>query len=85
MKPREKHRKEGVKPLIKHREFRPIDHAHKARVDSPRYRYQLMCETAFSSIERTLVDAVRARMWYDEFRELVLMCVVHKITQSLKP
>ncbi len=28
---REKLREEGVRPLIKHREFRPIDHAHNAR------------------------------------------------------
>ena len=24
---------EGIRPLIKHREFRPIDHAHNARID----------------------------------------------------
>jgi len=30
---RDKLRKEGVRPLIKHREFRPIDHAHNARID----------------------------------------------------
>jgi len=28
---------------------------------------------------------VRARTWYGEFRELVLMCAVHNIKQSLKP
>jgi len=27
---------------------------------------------------------VRARTWYGEFRELVLMCAVHNITQSVK-
>jgi IS5 family transposase len=27
---------------------------------------------------------VRARTWYGEFRELVLMCAVHNIKQSLK-
>jgi IS5 family transposase len=31
MELREKLREEGVRPLIKHREFRPIDHAHDAR------------------------------------------------------
>ena len=30
---REKLREEGVRPLIKHREFRPIDCAHNARID----------------------------------------------------
>ncbi|MBX0298331.1 IS5/IS1182 family transposase, partial [Halomicroarcula sp. F27] len=28
-------------------------------------------------------DAVRARSWFGEFRELVLMCAVHNIKQSL--
>jgi len=49
-----------VKPLIKHRDFRPIDHAHNTRIDGPRYRQRAMCETAFSTIKRTLGDAVRA-------------------------
>jgi len=81
---REKLREEGVRPLIKHREFRPIDHAHNARIDGPRYRQRAMCETVFSTIKRTLGDAVRARTWYGEFRELVLICAVHNIKQSLK-
>ncbi|MUV58102.1 IS5 family transposase [Halogeometricum sp. CBA1124] len=81
---REKLREEGVRPLIKHREFRPIDHAHNARIDGPRYRQRAMCETVYSTIKRTLGDAVRARTWYGEFRELVLMCAVHNIKQSLK-
>jgi len=85
MELRDKLREEGVRPLIKHREFRPIDHAHNARIDGPRYRQRAMCETVFSTIKRTLGDAVRARTWYGEFRELVLMCAVHNIKQSLKP
>ena len=84
MKLREKLREEGVRPLIKHREFRPIDHAHNARIDGPRYRQRAICETVFSTIKRTLGDAVRARTWYGEFRELVLMCAVHNIKRSLK-
>ena len=65
-------REEGVRPLINHREFRW-------------YRQRAMCETVFSTIKRTLGDAVHARTWYGEFRELVLMCVVYNIKQSLKP
>ncbi|WP_313684522.1 IS5 family transposase [Halobellus marinus] len=85
MELREKLREDGVRPLIKHREFRPIDHAHNARIDGPRYRQRAMCETVFSTIKRTLGDAVRARPWYGEFRELVLMCAVHNIKQAVKP
>ena len=82
---REKLREDGVRPLIKHRLFRPIDHAHNARVDGPRYRQRAMCETVFSTIKRTLGDAVRARAWFREFREIVLKCVVHNIKRAVTP
>jgi IS5 family transposase len=57
----EKLLKEDVRPLIKHRELRPIDHAHNAWIGGPRYRQRAMCETVFSTIKRTLGDAMRAR------------------------
>src|SRR6056297_2932985 len=85
MELREKLREEGVRPLIKHRVFRPIDHAHNARIDGPRYRQRAMCETVVSTIKRTLGAAVRAQTWYGEFRELVLMCAVHNIKETLNP
>ena len=80
----EKLREEGVRPLIKHREFRPIDHAHNARIDRPRYRQRAVCETVFSTIKRTLGHAVRARAWYRELREIVLMCAVYNIKRAVK-
>ncbi|GAB7019397.1 hypothetical protein JCM18750_22580 [Halostagnicola bangensis] len=76
-------REEGVRPLIKHREFRPIDHAHNARIDEALYGQRALSETVFSVIKRTLGDAVRARRWYREFREIVLMCVVYNIKRSV--
>ena len=83
MELRENLREEGVRPLIKHRIFQLIDHAHNARVDGPCYRQRAMCETVFSTIKRTLGDAVRARTWYGEFRELVLICAVHNIKHTV--
>ncbi len=62
MELREKLREEGVRPLIKHREFRPIDHAHNARIDGPRYRQRAMSETVFSTIKRTLGDREGAKL-----------------------
>jgi len=82
---REKLRDNGVRPLLKHREFRPVDHAHNARIDGPRYRKRALCESVFSSIKRTLGDAVRARAWYRESREFVLKCAVHNIKRSVTP
>jgi IS5 family transposase len=83
MRLRENLREEGVRPLINHRISRRIDHAHNVRVDEARYRQRAMAEAVFSTIKRTLGDTVRARTWYGEFRELVLMCVVHNIKQMV--
>src|SRR6056297_2137445 len=80
---REKLREEGVSPLIKHREFRPIDHAHNARIDGSLYNQRALSETVFSTIKRTLGHAVRARAWYREFREIVLMCAVYNIKRAV--
>ena len=81
---REKLREEGVRPLIKHREFRPIDCAHNARIDGSLYGQRALSETVFSTIKRTLGHAVRARAWYREFREIVLMCAVYNIKRAVK-
>ncbi|WP_241996804.1 IS5 family transposase [Halorubrum sp. SD626R] len=82
---REKLREEGVRPLIKHREFRPIDCAHNARIDGSLYGQRALSETVFSTIKRTLGHTVRARAWYREFREIVLMCAVYNIKRAVKP
>jgi hypothetical protein len=38
-----------------------------------------MTETVDSSFTRSDDGAVRAREWYREFREIVLMCLVYNI------
>ena len=63
MRLREQLREEGVRPLIKHRLFQAVDHAHNARIDAALYGQRSMCETVFSTIKRTLGCAVRARTW----------------------
>ena len=40
-----------------------------------------MTETVNSSVKRSYGSAVRAREWYREFREVVLMCLVYNIKQ----
>jgi len=80
---REKLREEGVRPLIKHREFRPIDVAHNARIDAAAYGQRALSETVFSTIKRTLGHAVRARAWYRAFREIILMCAVYNIKRAV--
>ena len=47
---REKLCEEGVRPLIKNREFRPVDSAHNARIDESLYGQRTLSETVFSTI-----------------------------------
>jgi IS5 family transposase len=71
-------------PLIKHREFTPLDLAHNAKLDDERYGQRWMCETVFSVIKRSLGFAVRARTWYRQFRETMLTFAVYNVKRSLK-
>jgi IS5 family transposase len=81
---REALREMGIRPLIKHRIMAPYDHAHNARIDDERYNQRSMTETVNSAVKRSLGFAVRARAWYREFREIVLMCVVYNIKRLVK-
>jgi IS5 family transposase len=76
---RETLREMGIRPLVKHRVFAPYDYAHNARIDDDLYGQRAMTETANSSVKRSYGSAVRAREWYREFREIVLMCTVYNI------
>ena len=49
-------REEGVKPLIKHLEFRSIDPLVVRVTDGPRYHRRAMCEPVFSTIKHMLSD-----------------------------
>jgi len=53
-------------------------------IDGSLYGQRALSETVFSTIKRTLGHAVRARAWYREFREIVLMCVVYNIKPATK-
>jgi len=43
-----------------------------------------MSESVFSSVKYSLGVALRARIWYREFRELALMCAVYNIKKAAK-
>jgi IS5 family transposase len=79
---REDLRELGIRPLIKHCINKPYDHAHNARINDDLYRQRTMAETVFSSVKRSLGTALRARIWYREFRELALMCAVYSIKKA---
>ncbi|ELZ02139.1 ISH9-type transposase [Natrialba aegyptia DSM 13077] len=51
--------------------------------DGTLYGQRALSETISSVIKRTLGDAMRARSWYREFRELILMCAVYNIKRAV--
>lgn len=82
---REKLREEGVRPVIKHRLFNPIDHAHNARLSEELYNQRALSETVNSTIKRSIRENVSTRAWYRQFREIVLIASVHNVKRSISP
>jgi len=54
---------------------------HTARISDNLYNQRSMTEALNSSVKRSYDSAVRAREWYREFREIVLICLVYNIKQ----
>lgn len=76
-------RSEGVRPLIKHRLYTPIDHAHNARLCDELYNQRSLSEPVNSTIKRSIRETVSARAWFRQFREIVLIASVHNVTRAI--
>ncbi len=72
-------REAGVRSVIKHREFYPLDMAHNARHDADSYHRRLSVEAVFFGLKQRHGDTLRARTWFGQFRELVLKTAVRNI------
>jgi len=66
-----------VRPLIKHREFTPLQKAWNARLDADLYAQRSQSETVKSTLKRKCGAFVRSRSWWKQFRELTIACFVH--------
>ena len=76
----------GVDPLILERGSKPQTVGHNALIQDAGYTQRWMAETSYSAVKHSLGSAVRARFWYRQFREIVLMFAVNntkKITEKL--
>ena len=80
---REYLRAQGVRPLIKHREFTSLHEAHNARMDTDLYGQRAISETVNSSIKQRYGSALTATTWYGEFRELAIKCIVHNLRRAV--
>jgi IS5 family transposase len=76
-------RDHGIRPLIKHREFTSLHKAWNARLDGDLYHQRNMTETVISSLKQKYGAFVRSRVWWKQFRELVIKCVVHNVDSAL--
>ena len=77
-------RQHRVRTLIKYREFTSLHKAWNARLDADLYRQRSQSETLNSTLKREYGAFVRSRLWWKQFRELTIACLVHNIDRSLK-
>ncbi|WP_440009106.1 IS5 family transposase [Halomicrococcus sp. SG-WS-1] len=80
---REELREAGVRPVIKHREFYPLDMAHNARHDDDIYHRRSVVEAVFFALKQRYGDTLRSRTWFGQFRELVLKTSVRNVELAL--
>lgn len=80
---RDELRKLGIRPLIRHREFKPMDKAHNARMNKKDYNKRLLNESVNSSVKRKYGDHVSSKKWNNQFKELTLMGFVYNIDKDL--
>jgi len=80
---RQRLRAEGVKPVIRHREFGWHGIANNFLQDDTIYHQRSNVESIFFALRRKYGEIVRARTWFGQFRELVLKCAVRNIELSV--
>lgn len=68
-----------IRPVIKHREFTPLDQAHNVCMNNAVYHQRSTVESAFRVLKLRFGDRLTARSWYGQFREMVLRCAVKNI------
>ena len=74
----------GIRPLIEHREFRPIQRAWNARMSKELYNQRNQCESVRSSISRKYGPYVRSKRWYKQFREFLVKCFVYNLDRLIQ-
>jgi IS5 family transposase len=75
----------GVEPLVHYRGSSLNAVTNNTLIRERHYTQRWMAETSYSSVKRSLGDAVQAQAWYREFREIVLMFAIHNIEQLCEP
>jgi len=77
-------RSEGVKPVIRAREFGWAGIAENALMDDRTYHQRSNVESVFFALRQRFGGTIRARTWFGQFRELVLKCAVRNVELAVK-
>lgn len=81
---RNKLRAEGVKPLIRRREFGWEGVAENALMNDSTYHQRSNVEATFFALRQRFGGTLRARTWFGQSRELVLKCAVRNVELTVK-
>ena len=77
-------RAEGVKPLIRRREFGWEGVAENVLMNDKKYHQRSNVEATFFALRQRFGGTLRARTWFGQFRELVLKCAVRNVELAVK-
>ncbi|MFB6284288.1 MAG: IS5 family transposase [Halobacteria archaeon] len=77
-------RENGVRPVIKHREFTSLDKAHNKRIDDDVYHQRSNSESVFFSLRKRYDDYLAGKWWYNHYKEVVLKCAVKNIEDHIR-
>ena len=77
-------RAEGVKPLIRRREFGWEGVAENALMNDKTYHQRSNVEATFFALRQRFGGTLRARTWFGQFRELVLKCAVRNVELAVR-
>lgn len=76
--------REGIRPLSKHREFRPQDRAANARMNDDDYNHRQKVESIFSSVKQRYGDQVMSWIEYQQFGDILVKIVVYHLDQFVE-
>ena len=80
---RDELRRMGIRPLIRHREFKSIQKAHNKRMIGKDYHQRSLSETVNSMIKRKYDDTLYTKNYWNQTKEILLMCMVHNIERKM--
>ncbi len=76
-------REEGIRPVIKHREFYSGAGANNVRMDNEPFHRGYIVEWIFFTLRKRFGLTFKPRTWFGQFREIVLKTAVRNIEWSL--